>query len=206
MIILIWYVFTFIFTFEVYSCEVSESLIELFYFEMCKVWKPIVHGTGGASSGPSLIILDEFRAHMTASTIDAFEKLGTVVDFIPGGYTSVLQPLDVGINKPFKDRFRSLYNAYCVEHFDGDLVPKTDRFAVASMVVNAWNEIPPQMIKNAWKKCKYAVDGENSQENLSPTEAVQEELIEDDPFPPIPDELMFDEIIEDSFPCFPLQM
>lgn len=47
------------------------------------------------------LILDECRTHLTAKVKKAFEDSNTVIEFIPGGYTSELQVLDIGINKPF---------------------------------------------------------------------------------------------------------
>lgn len=48
---------------------------------------------------PSLLFLDSFGAHLTVKVKDAFEKFNTTVIVIPGGCTSILQPLDVSINK-----------------------------------------------------------------------------------------------------------
>ena len=35
------------------------------------------------------------------------QSINTTIAVIPGGLTSVLQPLDVCLNKPFKDKLRS---------------------------------------------------------------------------------------------------
>eukprot|EP00977_Amphora_coffeiformis_P025179 scaffold18518_cov153-Amphora_coffeaeformis.AAC.1 len=48
------------------------------------------------------LIIDSFKVHQTAEVVQAIEVLGCEVDFIPGGCTGLAQPLDVGINKPFK--------------------------------------------------------------------------------------------------------
>ena len=52
--------------------------------------------------GTTYLLLDEFSDHMTESVRQAFDNAGTILDFIIAGYTSKLQPLDVGVNKPFK--------------------------------------------------------------------------------------------------------
>ena len=41
-----------------------------------------------------------------ASVVQRIQKLGIEVIHIPGGCTDLCQPLDVGINKPFKCRVR----------------------------------------------------------------------------------------------------
>jgi hypothetical protein len=61
---------------------------------------------------PTMLILDEFSDHQTAEVRDAVSDCGAFLEFIPGGYTWCLQPMDVGINRPFKDGIRSSYDAF----------------------------------------------------------------------------------------------
>ena len=63
-------------------------------------WMPYVQGK------PALLSLDTFSGHLTEAVKDAFDKCGTKMLVIPGGCTSVLQPLDISINKPFKSYIR----------------------------------------------------------------------------------------------------
>ena len=55
---------------------------------------------------PSLLVLDSFKGHITDLLYERYKELSTTVSVIPGGCTSVLQPLDVAINKPFKSVLR----------------------------------------------------------------------------------------------------
>ena len=41
-----------------------------------------------------------------ASVVQMIQELGVEVQHIPGGCTSLCQPVDVGFNKPFKDWMR----------------------------------------------------------------------------------------------------
>ena len=54
----------------------------------------------------SILIWDMFRAYLTENVKNEASALKTDLAVIPGGLTSVLQPLDVGLNKPFKDRLK----------------------------------------------------------------------------------------------------
>jgi hypothetical protein len=54
----------------------------------------------------SMLVLDAFKGHVTASMKDQLRKMKTELAVILGGMTSVLQPMDVSINKPFKDTLR----------------------------------------------------------------------------------------------------
>ena len=55
---------------------------------------------------PSVLVLDSFKGHLSDSVKNQLRKMNTELVVIPGGMTSVLQPLDVSINKPFEDRLR----------------------------------------------------------------------------------------------------
>ena len=52
---------------------------------------------------PTLIALDLFGGHKTEEVLDTMKAHDITVSVIPGGCTSLLQPLDVSINRPFKD-------------------------------------------------------------------------------------------------------
>ena len=41
---------------------------------------------------------------MMGSVVQRIQELGVEVQHIPGGCTSLCQPVNVGFNKPFKDR------------------------------------------------------------------------------------------------------
>jgi hypothetical protein len=65
-----------------------------------KVWRPF---TAAKEGKMTFIILDECRTHMTSAVAKAFSDCRTEVEYIPGGYTAKLRPMDVGIHKPFKN-------------------------------------------------------------------------------------------------------
>ena len=58
---------------------------------------------------PSMLVLDTLKGHLSDSVKSQLRKMDTVLFVIPDGITSVLQPMDVPINKPFKDRLRQQY-------------------------------------------------------------------------------------------------
>ena len=49
-----------------------------------------------------LHVLDCYQCHMMTSVVQAIQQLGVEVELIPGGYTSLCQPVDVSINKALK--------------------------------------------------------------------------------------------------------
>jgi DDE superfamily endonuclease len=76
---------------------------------IAKVIGPWVRSKNGR---PTIVILDEFSAHLTSNTKDALEALGCNLVTITGGYTWLLQVMDVGLNKPFKNYLRDDYNCW----------------------------------------------------------------------------------------------
>jgi hypothetical protein len=49
-----------------------------------------------------LILLDLYQCHIMALVVNVIQDLGCQVVHIPGGCTKLVQPLEVGYNKPFK--------------------------------------------------------------------------------------------------------
>ena len=49
-----------------------------------------------------LPVLDSYQCHMITSVMEAIQQLGVEVEHIPGGCTSLCQPVDAGINKALK--------------------------------------------------------------------------------------------------------
>lgn len=52
---------------------------------------------------PTLMVLDLFGGHKTDHVLDTFLAHDITISLIPGGCTGLVQPLDVSINRPFKD-------------------------------------------------------------------------------------------------------
>jgi len=60
----------------------------------------------------SLVVLDSFRCHIMDSIKKQLRKANAELAVIPGGCTSILQPLDVSVNKPFKGWLRASWTEY----------------------------------------------------------------------------------------------
>jgi hypothetical protein len=110
------------------------------------VWIPF---TGAREGRRTFLILDECRTHMTAKIGRAFALCNTEVEFIPGGYTAKLQPMDVGINKPFKNYVRRFFDSWLVRNIDNTRPMRQD---VSKWISDAWKDITPATIMNSWRK------------------------------------------------------
>ena len=100
------------------------------------------------------LLLDKFSVHSESTVINKLNSLSTEVVYIPSHCTSELQPLDVGINKPFKNQIRKQYKKWFRTNHNKD---NPTRELVMSWVDNAIKYINtnPSIIHNAWKQVGY---------------------------------------------------
>ena len=52
---------------------------------------------------PTLMALDMFGGHKTEEVLDTLSAYDITLSVIPGGCTGLIQPLDISINRPYKD-------------------------------------------------------------------------------------------------------
>nr|KAF6343017.1 hypothetical protein mPipKuh1_010743 [Pipistrellus kuhlii] len=112
---------------------------------------------GGLRQERSLLVWDMFRAHLTTSTKIRLARINTDVAVIPEGLTSLVQPLDVCLNKPFKDCIREQWNEWMVSGEKlftkgGNMhAPQLD--VLCNFVIKAWNDITEETVIRSFKKC-----------------------------------------------------
>jgi hypothetical protein len=105
-----------------------------------------------------LLILDSYRCHMMGSVIQRIQELDVEVQHIPGGCTSLCQPVNIGFNKPCKDRIRrAWHNWMMAEAVIHGMTRSPTRLDVAMWVANMMEEMKREggIIRNAWKKKDY---------------------------------------------------
>ena len=56
--------------------------------------------------------MDKCTVHTKDNAKEKLKSNGSEVDFIPGGCSGLLQPLDTCVNKPFKDIIRKKFSAW----------------------------------------------------------------------------------------------
>ena len=161
-----------------------------------KVWR---QRPGGVRNKKSLLVWDQFSAHLTPKVNSKVRALNTDVAVIPGGLTGILQPLDVSMNKPFKTGLRQRWQSWMASDDPkpctkgGNLkAPSLD--TLAQWVLDSWNEIKSPIIVKSFKKCciSNAMDGTEDdliwEHNLKDKDvepkddAVDDLAVEDDPY------------------------
>lgn len=143
----------------------------------------------------SLLVWDMFRAHLVDSVQKNLLRRKTHKAVIPGGCTSLLQPLDVSLNKPFKTKMRALWTEWMIsgpkEYTAGGNQRRASYQQACEWTITAWDSISKETVIKSFKKCgiSNAMDGSeddalyddliNSSDNNTTTTTAEVETEED---------------------------
>ena len=120
--------------------------------------------------GRSLLVFDSLEAHVTDTVKASFKCENTALAVIPGGLTSLLQPLDVSLNKPFKDGVRKKWMQWMAdgihEFTASGRQKKPSEERICSWILQAWNDISAEMITASLLKCGITNNLDGSQDDL----------------------------------------
>ena len=113
-----------------------------------KCLKPHIlkNGGGAGSNVVSLLMMDNYGSHLTSDTRIAIAKIGCVLIPLPANSTSVVQILDVGVNKPFKQYYERREEQWKLES-DVELA-RVDRKICAQWLNEAWSIVKSSTIIN----------------------------------------------------------
>ena len=146
-----------------------------------KVWRA---RRGGLGRRRSFLVYHAFEAHVTESVKAAFVRENTNLAVISGGLTSILQPLDVALNKPFKDGVRKRWIEWMAdgihEFTASGRQKKPSEELIVSWIAAAWNDIPTEMVESSFLKCGITNNLDGSEDDL--VYENNDELIDDDSF------------------------
>lgn len=104
----------------------------------------------------SLIILDSARCHLTEVGREAMKKSSKVA-VIPGGLTKLLQPLDISVNKSFKDNLRRCWENWIsdsdnLQYTKGGRLKRAGYEVIASWIKMSFDSISSETIINGFRK------------------------------------------------------
>ncbi|RPA78178.1 hypothetical protein BJ508DRAFT_329449 [Ascobolus immersus RN42] len=94
---------------------------------------------------PRMLVLDCHRVHLTGQVLDRLNRQYTLPAVVPEGCTSLVQPLDVIINKTFKDLVDRCYQKHYQENLDewvaGKVTAREQRILITKWVGTAWEKL-----------------------------------------------------------------
>ena len=99
----------------------------------------------------SLLVYDMFKTHLMESIKKKLQDHNTDVAIIPGGLASQLQPLDVSLNKPFKEKARVMWSEWIAgdeqkEFTKGGKLRKPSITLWCNWILKAWEQIDPAIV------------------------------------------------------------
>ena len=103
-----------------------------------------------------ILFLDSFKVHLLGSVADAIQRLGVELKIIPPGCTGLVQPIDVGINKPFKANMRKIYTEWLLEQDADAAIPSASRLDVSAWILESVKGIKKETIVNSWRKTGFS--------------------------------------------------
>ena len=153
-----------------------------------------------------MLVYDSFSGHLEQSVKEKFHESGIHLMVIPGGLTSICQPLDVSINKPFKDNLRKEWHTWMASGGAEETAAGNLRRAsfsdVCLWVKHAWEGISTEVIFESFKKCKISndlgLDSEVSDDSISDSDFDDHDIDDDDEIDDDDDEIIDDEIDDDD--------
>lgn len=125
-----------------------------------QIWIEKVLAPHLANTGQSFLLIDNFSVHTSGAFVTAANDLGVDVDFIPAGYTCVLQPCDVGVNSQFKRYIREYHQTWCMHRYplynaQAGAFPTPDREDIYRWIVDAFERVTPVQIRRTFAHIGY---------------------------------------------------
>ena len=112
------------------------------------VWRRV----GGLTRKRSMLVLDSFRALLSPRINNMLKLLNTESIFIPGGMASILEPLDVATNKPFKNRMKKKWQEWMLASQNtftaSSYIRKVELDQICRWIHEAREDISNELIKS----------------------------------------------------------
>ena len=117
-----------------------------------------------------ILVVDSYKSHKSEESIEiAKRRCNSEVIIIPGGCTSIIQPMDKCINKPFKTYMRQEWQEWMREDRPttkaGNLKQPT-RQNIVNWVSKAWASIEQKVITDSFLVCGLANALDGSEDDL----------------------------------------
>ena len=119
----------------------------------------------------AMMVYDSFRGHLEEQVKKKFKESGFHLAVIPGGLTSICQPLDIAINKPFKDNLRREWHTWMGNGgaglTDAGNLRRAKISDVCGWVKRSWDNVAKEIIIESFEKCGISKTLNNSDDSDS---------------------------------------
>jgi hypothetical protein len=104
------------------------------------------------TDGEGYLIMDKNTSHYDNDLIKKFTNQNKFISFIPSGLIRYLQPLDMPVNKVFKNAIKEKYIQYCISNGIENI--KVSRTNILNWICSIWNNneiISRELIYNSFR-------------------------------------------------------
>ena len=101
-----------------------------------------------------------------ASVVNEIQALGVEVEHIPGQCTYLCQPVEIGINKPYKKHLRTRWECWMMAErlINGTTSPPM-RTDIVQWGLYVKNQISVETVKNSWREYSWFPNEEDDNNN-----------------------------------------
>lgn len=150
-------------------------------FWVRQMWRPVC-------IGPIHLILEVHRAQTKEEIQTIFAReCQTTYTYIPGGCTSMVQPVDVSFNRPFKSAVERLASQHNMQenlqgYVQGKFDASTRGILFTQWVGQAWEEVSAdkEMVKRSFRKCGIAVAIDGSEDSEINIPGIEDYAVKED--------------------------
>ena len=129
-----------------YVCQ-EKALVDqrIFKHWIAEVWRPFTV----ERADKTYLLVDEFSDHLMTTCCNIFKECGLEVGYILGHYTSKLQVMDVGVNKPFKGYVREAYENFMIGNPENR---KVRREEIVQWIQTGREKVKVKTITRTWNR------------------------------------------------------
>ena len=103
-----------------------------------------------------ILLLDSFKVHLLVSVADAIQSLGVEIEYIPAGCTGLVQPIDMGFNKPYKSNMKKVYTNWLMTQEADAPFRSPSHQEVSGWIIDVVGGISAKTVQKAWRKTGYS--------------------------------------------------
>jgi len=146
------------------SAWMNKKMMLLWISTVLKPWKIQTFGINDTKN--CILLLDSAKTHKTEDVEIALLLINVIPIYIPAGLTSILQPLDISVNRSFKCNLRKIWSTsfgnivlkeekevetYDEPHYE-TVKKEHDQTTILALVVKTWSEISQTIVLNGFEK------------------------------------------------------
>ncbi|KAL4477044.1 hypothetical protein ABPG72_015357 [Tetrahymena utriculariae] len=122
-----------------------------------------------------LLLIDNHKSHNYADLMDDLKKINYDLEKLPSNTTDQLQPLDLSLNKIFRQKYRDLWEEKQIEVEDETKVKKITHDEFLQMIDSVWGSIEQESIQNCWNVYRNSQNNTNTnREESNPQLLIQQ--------------------------------